>query len=255
MSSKQSILIEKSFIDCRVESVTIFSDRAEVTRKVTFNPTKLGDHCVKLIGLSFLIDPNSVCLKATHTCKIQEVGHDVVSSDKFKTESSVNEDIRKQIDILKLKSTDIQQKVTVLNTQKELVQKYAQTSMTLSDGKSILNITDAVNIMKFHSDSIQDLNSQINELDQVFVNIIKDINSLEFELNKSSSVACDQKSRILFLSVEVVHLEQIDLTLSYMISSASWTPSYDIRINSKENQMSLTYYVSIGVDRCQSLLN
>jgi len=65
-------------IDCPVERVTVYSDRAESTRKIFFDAKDKGPHNVVVSGFSTKLNPNTIRVSGKREVIIQEVSYAVL---------------------------------------------------------------------------------------------------------------------------------------------------------------------------------
>jgi hypothetical protein len=208
-------------------------------------------------------------------CEILEVIHD------FRTEKVTPTKIDHQELLKQIKETEKQQKklsqeLSRILSRRKLVQSFADTAMSSSRGGlgrssgegQNLKLSEAIEILEYHRNEMVELDAQEMELQEKLTELKENLSILENDLKKirvTNSKEIFEKTRIVTILVKVKpspetqqHLQEgqeqgqgqgyamvMELLLSYVVSNATWSPSYDFRIDTLHNVMDLTYFAEV----------
>lgn len=247
----------------------VFTDRAEVTRRVEFEPEHVGQHEIWIQGLTSYLNQDSVRVKGLGVCEILEVSFDIHYISPDGEEESKEEDSRKGA------IRDVEEKIKGLVEEREeeesgivrnrrqldLLDTYADGMMApqppgaSSDGSSSSgppvasmkggDLEYLQNVLSFYDERKEGLDRSIRQALHRVTEINKETNNLTNEFNKLQGTGpkSNAPSRDVTVILDVQDpTEAIELELTYLVSCASWVPSYDVRISSDDNSMSLTYF-------------
>ena len=262
--------------DCPVVAVTVYSDRAEVIRKINIPIELLNKKApltVIINGQTTLSNPDSIRIRGTGPLQIQEVSHEIKSLSKTEMETNsllTNEihdtkeigiELRNKLDEVINRIKLVNQQIKILENQRELVEGYVRNILNpqitvnqqaTSTINSKADISSAKEVISFYSVTISSLDESNNDLQLKLEQTKKEQAEINFELRKiesSSSTLTQARQIILHLEVTTENEgDDVELFLSYLVSNASWTPSYDIRVDTTTQIMSLYYYVSLQVN-------
>lgn len=234
--------------ECPVDSVVVYKDRAEVTRSVVITPDLLtvGEQTVKLTCLTLSADPESVRVKTSASCQILEVGHEICANQQDPNSSPLQEIKEQLIEVEKEKKLN-QQNGERIKKQKALVEKYAS---SLVDGKvkEDITLTAAKDILAFHMSEAERLDGQDFNLNEERKKLDEKIALLHEEMRKitGQNILSIQRSRTITIVMDVKDkTEAVTLLCTYVVSDATWVPSYDIRVNTVENVLDLFYFAEV----------
>jgi uncharacterized protein (TIGR02231 family) len=200
-------------------------------------------------------------------CEILEVIHD------FRTEKITHTKIDHQELLKVIKDTEKQQKklsqeLSRILNRKKLVQSFADTAMSSrgsgglgrSSGESqSLKLSDAIEILEYHRNEMVELDAQETELQEKLADLRETLSVSENDLKKiraTNSKEIFERTRTVTILVNVKQSPQkqqsvaseedpMELLLSYVVSNATWSPSYDFRIDTIRNIMDLTYFAEV----------
>ncbi|KAH3763998.1 mucoidy inhibitor MuiA [Pelomyxa schiedti] len=220
---------------CACSSVCVYSDRAEVTRILTFTSEK-GVNDIVISGIP-AIDENSVRVTGgTGQVTILEVSS-AVPDDKpkatLKTESESKleelERMREQERILAAQEACIRQERDWLNSLMTESIKPKNPPMTAENAQALL---------KFH-------NEKSEALDRAALDVAKELKKLRMNLLKQPQPDDNTPKREITVSLFSKERVEVKLQLSYLTHGASWSPSYDVRVGSNSTNLQLIYYGKI----------
>jgi hypothetical protein len=225
-----------------IESVTIYQNRCMITRTMTGDvgpglytwsfpdlPTQLLEESVRVSG------------RGTAGARILDIRiQQALGSESSKDAVKDLEKKRKDLDAQILEVAD---RLDVLGKKAELVR-----------GLSVLKPGDGASAGAGQSLSAMDWQRRLDFIDSQLPKILEQTRLLKAEKDaleeKRSAVqhGIDQQASLLvrqrkavLVDVEVTKAGSEKLSLSYVVPGVSWTPSYDIRIDSQKDEAVLTY--------------
>ena len=227
-------------IKSKISGVTIYLTGAQISRTAEVDLIS-GKGTIKFVNLSPFIDAKSINVKSTGDFTILSVNHfQNFHTDKQKPKhlrnwsfSNREEELEKKIN---LEKTHIEILIEELNFIKRF-------SIVDSENANI-NITSLRETVNYFTDKVT-----TNKLKQVEKNnIIEDLNK-ELEMINSQLKAASEKSDIptgeIILTVESKQNVHAEFDFSYIVKNAGWFPSYDIRVKSIDDPVTLVYRANI----------
>lgn len=264
--TQTSAFAEKfEIIKSSIQSVTVYQQGAQIHRKAHYSIPK-GLTTISIQNISQQIDPKSIQVNATGSMVILDSKyklkyHEPVPVGTITPTPKLDKELLKLNDsilALDYKITDIQQKINVLTTQKNILNNNGAI-------KGIGKVNDSIPLLKqamayyyekmnaIHSESLQ-LTIIKNKLSQTKTRISTRIQDIQTFKNRSNQHKADNKAPISSIEITLSSNANVSGTIevSYMVSSAGWSPLYDIRSNSSKNNINLTYkaqvYQNTGID-------
>lgn len=255
--SRTKVELDVSGESCPVTAVTVFGDRAEVIRQLII-PKEYFLHgktelLVEISGLTIKSDADTIRIRGTGPVLIQEVAHDIkhaASTTISNTNSARINELREKEEALKQELLILNQKLGIITQQRQFLSSYVQGSLapTATDTSKVFGavpITLAKDLLEFYSNSSESLNSEENKLKNQQKGLNKQLTLIQSEIAQITNEPYTvKKQRVVNLYLEVLenHGEEAMLYLSYLVMYASWTPSYDIRVESTTKELTLYYY-------------
>ncbi len=242
--------------DCPLISVQVYNDRAEVTRSIPV--TSLTPGCTAKLTVQDLvdsIDPQTVRVKGNKFVQILEVTQDRVLRDNNSSLSN-NEVQKLQEKRQKLceKLLSLDKQFLMLEQYSTLNQQFATNSFSRVQNCPPKSLDEAKEIMTWYASETQRLSDEKAVIEKGKNDTNLEINNLDVEIAKLNGTiyakAEYMRTLNVFLDCQTFTAtsespELPPLVLTYTVSKASWTPSYDIRINSDKNSMQLVYFAEV----------
>ncbi|ESP04072.1 hypothetical protein LOTGIDRAFT_230318 [Lottia gigantea] len=240
--------------ECPVRKITVYADRAEVCRIINAKPKK-GINEIILKNLPACIDGDSIRVEGKGEATIEEVSYQVKYIPKDQADLNEKQKELKALEVeLKKEKEDLASVLSLVKQQWEVLNNFAKSAtagipLQESDRmETILNESYFAGITKFLSlyksegsileDSritlerkIEDVNNRIaanhKNIGQIF-------NRTAEEESRECTIVIDAKTEV-----------PVELDVSYVVTDASWVPSYDIRMFTSEGVMKIMYYGQI----------
>jgi uncharacterized protein (TIGR02231 family) len=124
-----------------------------------------------------------------------------------------------------------------------------------SAGTKGITAPELVRLIDFYTARIEKSKTNIFNLQQTVAQLhekIAELNKRISEMNNLNPVVKEKPYGQLILQVMSKQSGEVPISLSYYTNNAGWTPTYDVRVNSKTNKVKLVYKASItqstGID-------
>ncbi len=226
-----------SAVTSKISEVTVYPDRARVTRTATTS-LPIGTSVLEFTGLPATLDESSIEVSAKADAPLTIEGIDVRQEYLASSASPKAQELERQLQ-------ELQDQRKSLQGQKDVCQEKRQFFRNLSAGlgkgeKEAINTDDIRKLYTFYGDEISSLSENILTIERSESKLEPEIDRLKRELDAVRNSA--QKSqRTLLVSVKAGAPVEGDFTLRYVIGDASWTSSYNARIDSGTGKVELVY--------------
>lgn len=223
----------------RVSEVTVFSDRAQVSRQMTETMTA-GEHTILFDLLPETIDQNSI--------QINGKGSTVLKDVKFKQEHYA-EIPNEQVKTLHDKKQSLQDSLTEVDDiimqagqEKEFVDSIARVLTSDSKENSSIELDPEkwLKMVNYYRSKLDQINKEIREAEKSKRGIARELHKINSEINDRGGQAGKTKNQVEAL-IEVTSDDTITLKLSYIVAGPSWYPVYDLRVSTEDKNMDIIY--------------
>ena len=273
-NSDTHVEIRLPVADCPATHVTVFRDRAEVTRLVTISPQAEGNHMVVIQGITDRSNTDSFRLKGLPveedggSSVIQEVTFDV-HVEKHDTDlQGGNHAAMKKLREAEAKVTAVKAKIARVQEQNDYITKYMSAMLTgtktFGPNNQIVqtvgvDLDKVENLLAFHATQSAGIDAKIATLTEELRLAKEEKTVAETALKSLNRLTRSnvRTSRNISVLLFVEKPGTLKLALTYLVTSASWAPSYDMRIESLSNggdasaadpTLSMTYFGVVRQD-------
>jgi uncharacterized protein (TIGR02231 family) len=229
-----------------VDEVTVFNDRAFVTRGFRKKITK-GAHSIVIKELPTSIYQDSLKVKTNGERAIKVLGVRFKKVELEQTNNKELKDLKEKRDLAQKKRDEnikrIQKIVNEYNNLNEAQKLYKESfAINLQNKKwsrkNFMAFVDYAKTKKFNF--VNDWKKQYRELIEVY-DELEYLNAKINELNSVNKISTFS----VYIDLESSKTGSYDLSLQYLVPNAGWEPSYDIRVNSKNNTAKLSQYALV----------
>jgi len=237
------IVVSLGAIESNITAVTVYADRAQITRSANTYFTK-GEHKILFDDLPQTIEQNSI--------QANGKGNAIIRDVTFKTEqfSQITNENKKDLndELIKLqdKKITLNDKKTQAQDEKRVVKDILTklTSTTEKTENVELDPEKWIKMVEFYRSKQETLDAEIRDTDKLVRNINAEIDRVNREIREAGQQAYKYKNMVEIL-VDVKKEGNLKLDLSYIVYGPSWTPVYDLRVDSEDKTMHLTYKSNI----------
>lgn len=243
---------DKEIIKSSISDVTVYTNGAQIYRKANFT-VKVGVTELILEGVSPNIDPRSLQVKAFGNVVIIDSKYDTYYPEPIKPKLEglplkIRNDIRllqDSLDNMNYDLREIQDEIDVLNTSKNIL---ANNGAIRGQGKVNDSIQLLKQAMEYYQVKMNELNKKIQALQRKKNDKTSKLNAMNQRmqdlLNYQSSNEPQQPTGPIHRIIVTVQAKEVvtgKLNVSYLVSDASWVPSYDMRADITTGKVNLTY--------------
>ncbi len=226
-----------------IHAVTVYTDRAIVTRtapldlaatgtvEVTFDklPANLLDQSLQVSGRGAAqVTILDVTARAAYV--------DFTPNERVKAIEDEVRTLGKQRRVL-----DDRAKVLKLQEGSLAKLESAATAAPSKDSAPRLTIEESAKLLAFLEEQRGKLTAERQTLDTQLEDLAAKVEAAQRKLNELRG-AGGRSFKTVTVRLDAATAGKLDLALSYTVPGASWTPSYDARVNSNEKTVALAYY-------------
>lgn len=223
----------------QISAVTVYADRARVTRSARVDLVA-GEHTLHFSGLPAGIDARTVQVDGTGKARLRDVGYSVtyhaeISDDQVR--AAYDEQQRLEDELRRL--TD---HISAAKSEEAFVQAISVrlTTVTEKGQPSELDPAKWVELTEFYRrrrdslmEEIRSTEIEVRAVNARLERITKQIDTLGYRRRRAE--------RTVTVVVEAQESCEIGLALSYIVEGASWRPAYDLRVDSAQQSLEITY--------------
>ena len=237
------IFSQQGNLESKVVEATIFKDRAMVMRLADVN-LKMGENQIVFSNLTTDINDQSVRISATGSGEIKIL--DVKVERRFTTEirKEKTSELQKKIDEMKNMILAADDEIAIYDSKKEFIESLKAESVKYANQKILMGTNSPKEwneLLKFIDTNLKEIYNGIrveaakkSELDQ-------EVKTLQLTMNQSDGG--EQKNyKEIIVKIDASQNCNAELKASYVVSSASWYPIYDVRVDSKNKLAEFSYF-------------
>lgn len=245
MTNPEPLPVRKT-VETEIVGVTVYTDQALVTRRGIVPLTGL-ERELEITQIPATIQTESVRVSGTGEVAVRLLG---VSTERvFSTEPSAERLIylTRQIEQLEAESNLLQAQIDALALQSKFIEglrEKTEEPFAQSLSRKNLSLSETLDFLNFlgsqyseYAISTAEYKVQQQELD-------KQLQVLRQQLQQIQTPS-PKESFSLSVAIEPGGAGNFELEVSYVVSSASWTPLYDLRVSTSSHCINLTYLAEV----------
>jgi uncharacterized protein (TIGR02231 family) len=225
-------------VDSKITNVTVFLNKAQVTREVK---TRLdaGKTNLVITSLTSQLDPQSIQVSGKGSFVILGISHQQNYLNEF--------NIPKGLKSLKDSVESLQKQLMLEQSQKEILNKEEQ--MLLSNQKiggttQNLTVAELKAMADFYRSRLGDIVSSRMRQDDKIKKINERIVKLNNQINTQNEMYGRNTSEIV-VSISAEAATSVDLDVNYVVANAGWYPIYDLRAINTKSPVQLSYKANV----------
>jgi uncharacterized protein (TIGR02231 family) len=232
--------------DSRITAVTVYPDRAVVTRSAKINPNATGGFEVVfeklpagLLDESLQVSGHGAAENTILDVTARPVFVDFTPNERVKA-------IEDEIKTLSRKERALTDRSAILTQQHDYVLKIQSATTTpTKDGPSAASGSDTwLKLLTFTEDQLGKIASELQSLESEREDIQLKRAALEQQLNQLRGGG-GRSYKSVVVRMEASAVAEIELTIRYAVLNASWSPSYDARVLSNAHSVQLGYFAMV----------
>ncbi|WP_375474239.1 mucoidy inhibitor MuiA family protein [uncultured Nostoc sp.] len=233
-------------VQSEIVAVTVYSDRALVTRRGVVDLTGIEQELV-ITPVPMTLETESVRVSGTGTVGVRLVG---VSSDRIYTTEPVAERVAhltRQIQQLEAEKRHLQAQVDALALQSSFIaglREKTEEPFAQSLSRKNLSLSETLDFLNFLGSQYSEYAIASGECKTQQQELDKQLQALHTSL-QIIQTPHPKESFSLVVAVEVAGEGKFELEVSYIVNRASWNPLYDLRFSTTSNIVHLSYLAEI----------
>lgn len=236
-------ILSASSIEAPIVEVTVFPDRAVVTRAGSAAlPAGVGEIVISGLPEGLIPDSLQVAARAERPLLIL----DVRSATRFTTPKGIDrlKPLLEQQKELTREIDQIDLTLTALRQQREFLNKI-ETSVTSQRTEGEIPSPEKWSgLVSFFQESLQDLLPRIYNGEESRKEVAEKLEAVNRQIAQTRG-AERTRSRDAVIRFEAEEATRALFTLSYTMMNASWTPQYNVRVRSADKDVQLDYQAAV----------
>lgn len=234
-------------IDTRICEVTVYTDRALVTRRGTVALTG-NERELAIASLPATLDTESVRATGAGIVAVRLLG--VRTETVFSSEAVGDRtaELTQQIQELETQKRAIDVQIASRKIQLKFVENLSEKSVgsfASSIAKQQIGLNETGELVNFLGSNYKKYVSAIALYERQQREIDKQIKALNQQLGQVQTPHSQQSFNII-VAIEPSGSGNFELEVSYVVMRARWTPLYDLRVNTTNNQINLNYLAEVN---------
>lgn len=231
-------------IQTAVSSVTLYPDRARVTRTGTVDVTPEIRHLF-IEELPLTMDIDSVRVAGQGTAKVRILGVDVRQRNYTVTPASNIQALEEQIETLLDELKAIEDEKTSWNAQAHYLSGLRESTREFARGLSRgqTTVQEQATLLAFLHEQETAVKTAVRDLNIQQRTRTREVNKLKRDLKQNQSARPLRRHQAK-IEVEIVNAGNFEAQLTYVVHGASWSPLYDVRFN--QNNLTLEAIAQIS---------
>jgi uncharacterized protein (TIGR02231 family) len=228
-----------TLLDSRIVSVTVYTDRAQVTRSAKHRLVK-GEHALLFDGLPEAIDRNSVQVSGSGNMTLKNIAfaqeHFAEAADQGR--KALLERKQRLEDTL----AEADSRVARASGEKGFLESIAKrlTGMTQNSAPADLDPDRWMKMVEFYRSKQDSIDKEMRDTQLGKRKAQDELEKVDAEI-ESLGDAEDKTRNQVEVVVEAGQEGEVTLNLSYIVHGPSWRPLYDLRVLSDRKKLSITY--------------
>ena len=230
----------QTLVSSTIESVTVFREQAAITRIAKANAA-LGTQEIVLTGLSNSLNPASLRVKLSgKNSKLVSVYYET----KYKLEKPIlknNEQLRW---VLEQKYDSLK----ALYDRKEVLKEVEgifRKSKEMDRSTKGFTTAELLDFSQHYQRKVLNIKQEFRSIDKKEKEINVRINEVKTVLKESKGIPNKEMVASIVLKIQTSKAEKVQVSCTYMVDRAGWTPLYDIRSEGVTKQAQLTYKAAV----------
>lgn len=228
----------------KITEVTVYSDRAEVVKHLE-GKLEAGEHVLSFENLPGSADLSSVRVQGKGDFALIDIRAETVQTTdtadtRLKELEDKKEELAKQLKELSMSDARINNRKAAL----EKILTRLTTTTATATAPAEMDTTKWSSYLQFHSDALEKCDKEIFANAQTTLAVQKETNRIVREI-ENLNVKRVKYRNVAKVKIDVKKSGVIQLDLSYIVHGPSWRPSYDVRANTAQGNLELTYNAEV----------
>ncbi|MEG4282377.1 mucoidy inhibitor MuiA family protein [Microcoleus sp. A006_D1] len=234
-------------VESQISEVTVYTDRALIARRGTVSLTG-NERELAIASLPTTLETESVRATGAGTVAVRLLG--VHTETVFHSEPTGDRiaELTQQIQELETQKRAIKDQIASRKIQLNFVENLSEKSVaSFASGiaKQQIGLNETGELLNFLGTNYKKYVSAIAQHERQQRELDKQIEALRQQLRQVQTPHSQQSFNII-VAIEPSGSGNFELEVSYVVMRASWTPLYDLRVNTTNNQINLNYLAKVN---------
>jgi uncharacterized protein (TIGR02231 family) len=237
------IVWASEIIQSKIDAVTVYPDRAMITRTADIDLVK-GSREIVIDNLPTYIIDDSVRVVGQGSVKAKISGVKIKRIFLQEHQQKKIEELLSELEKLKDENKELEANLESLNAQKKFIESIKISTSDKISKELYIQKADTKNwdkVLDFIYQKLGRINEQAILFDQKKRGLLKKIKAIEAELNRYRNQRSPEK-KLVEIAIEAEAKGKMTLKINYLITGASWVPSYDVRVDLDKSELCLNYF-------------
>ena len=224
-----------------IKSVTVYRNGAMVSRDGTLNVSK-GNTTLYLNNLSTELDPNTLRIGIDNkSVKILSVKHeiDVVDNENAKKQNAARD---KRMAVLRDSLKYFNAQISILDSEEKLI----NANRNIGGQQNGVSAAELKAMTDFYKKELADIAIKRIVLNKQTQLCQDELNKLTQEKQNSQKELQRKDSRVKLVLSSDAAVQNVPVSLNYLIFSANWEPFYEVRVDAVNKPLDLVYGAHIS---------
>ncbi|MEI6121701.1 MAG: mucoidy inhibitor MuiA family protein [Opitutae bacterium] len=228
----------------KISEVTVYSDRAEVVKHLEGN-LEAGEHVLSFENLPRSANLSTVRVQGKGDFALIDIRAEAIQTTdtadtRLKELEDKKEELSKKLEELNTSDARINNRKAAL----EKILTRLTTTTATATAPAEMDTTKWSSYLQFHSEALEKCDKEIFANAQTTLGVQKEINRIDREI-ENMDIRRVKYRNVAKVKIDVKKSGLIQLDLSYIVTGPSWRPSYDVRANTVQGNLELTYNAEV----------
>lgn len=224
-----------------ISAVTVYGDRAMVTRQASVTLDSTGLEELVLTGLPLGLNPESVQVSGAGIAEVSIVDVSIRDEQRVEQVDQRIRDLNTKLEALRLDEAAFSDLEEVLDGQEAYLAQIRNHSVSQQpEGQARPSVAEWGQLLAFNAEQLTALNARKRELSVQAKELSEKISQVQRQLAQEQGER-GRTVRNVCVRVKVAKPGNLGLQVSYVLPGASWTPAYDARVDTVSSKVELGY--------------
>ncbi|MBU2521913.1 MAG: mucoidy inhibitor MuiA family protein [Proteobacteria bacterium] len=238
------IVWASKIIQSKIDAVIVYPDRAMITRTADIDLVKGSQELLVIDNLPTYIIDDSVRVMGQGSVKAKISGVKIKRIFLQEHQQKKIEELLSELEKLNDENKGLEATLESLNVQKKFIESIKISTSDKISKELYIQKADTKNwdkVLDFIYQKLGRINEQAILFDQEKRGLLKKIKAIEAELNRYRNQRSPEK-KLVEIAIEAEAKGKMTLKINYLITGASWIPSYDVRVDLDKSELCLNYF-------------
>lgn len=239
-----SIIYAENKVPSVVKEVTIYRQGAKL-HNVAEVRLQSGENRIVFEKLSLGCNPQSIQVRIKGNATLMTAAFRTNSNEIKKADQTKAQRLQDSIDLVNDLLEKLKTEQNILQKEEKVIeQNQARVGSGQGTSTNPISINDLKELVNYYRTRINDIHNRIFDINKEVKKLNKQLTSLNDKYYKALQNEIETSGEIV-MQINSPLAQTLEITCIYLVNSASWEPLYDLRAESVDKPLNLTYKASI----------